>query len=406
MKTGQMLDKDRLVELVDQKLKISEIAKELDASRDVVMRNLRYYGIDFTECVRGNKKYKFNMDKAEMQRYLDMHMTYVEIANEWKKQTGETVPDYIVSAKGREYGLKSQGNRYYMRRDNPALRDDVRKKISESVKSLWESGSYDYRVNGMTNVTETDHPGFKPEGPKSAYAEKAKFYHPEAVCMSCGKQLDWNASPNDENSIEVHHVDRDHDNYCLTNLMPLCRKCHRQYHKEHQYFTNVTKEFSFDAAHYLPFHDGKCKFIHGHTYHMAVTVRNVIDLGSGMVMDFSKLKDAVTSNVLDKFDHGFLNEFVPYSTCECLIFWIWRELSKDVKGLYKIRLQETDGSYAELTLKDYMQCLPEFESAWHYSNGIDSYDIPEDHIIDNGKSEYFKSSVNNVENNAAADQEA
>lgn len=384
-----VIPKEILQEMVDKGMKIPQMEKELGVSREPIIRSLKGWGIDYSNCVRPNRPYKFNMDKEEMQRYLDMHMSYVEIAQEWEKQTGEKVPDYVVSAKGRSYGLKSEGNKYYMRRDNPAKRKEVQEKISQSVSKLWESGAYDSRVNGMTGKTEESHPNFKPEGGSYAYLEKARFYHPEAVCMCCGKQLSWDADHSDsDNSVEVHHVDHDHDNYTLTNLMPLCRTCHSSYHKANQYFTTVTKEFSFDAAHYLPFHDGKCKFIHGHTYHMDVTVRNVIRLDTGMVMDFSKLKEAVEDNVLSKFDHGFLNEYIPYSTCECMVFWIWRELSRDVKGLHKIRLQETDGSFAELTLEDYKQCMPQFESAWHYSKGIDTYYIPEDHMIDDGHSPY------------------
>ena len=385
-----MLDKTKLTELVDKKMKISDIAKEFNVSRDCIMSYLREYGIDFTECMQGNRKYKFNMDKHEMERYLDMHLTYGDIAKKWEQQTGERVPDYVVSAKGRSYGLISEGNRYYMRRDNPACREEVRGKISQSVKELWQSGAYDSRINGMTGCTEDLSAQFLPEGCYAEYAKKARFYHPEGVCLCCGKQLNWNASQKDKDAIEVHHVDRNHDNYSLTNLMPVCRSCHRQMHDMRSYFTTVTKEFAFDAAHYLPYHDGKCKFIHGHTYHMAITVRNVIDLGSGMVMDFSKLKDAVNDNVLAKFDHGFLNEYIPYSTCECMIFWIWRELSRDVKGLYKIKLQETDGSYAELTAEDYAQCLPQFECAWHYSKGLDNYTISNPSSINNGTSPYFK----------------
>lgn len=54
----------------------------------------------------------------------------------------------------------------------------------------------------------------------------------------------------------------------------------------------VTKEFSFEMAHALEGHDGKCRNIHGHSYHLAVTI-----IGSpinkdespknGMVIDFA-----------------------------------------------------------------------------------------------------------------------
>ena len=32
--------------------------------------------------------------------------------------------------------------------------------------------------------------------------------------------------------------------------------------------TMVSKEFTFDAAHHLFHYEGKCKSLHGHTYHL------------------------------------------------------------------------------------------------------------------------------------------
>ena len=34
----------------------------------------------------------------------------------------------------------------------------------------------------------------------------------------------------------------------------------------------ITRHFSFDAAHYLPGHEGKCQNLHGHTYKLEVTI--------------------------------------------------------------------------------------------------------------------------------------
>jgi 6-pyruvoyltetrahydropterin/6-carboxytetrahydropterin synthase len=75
----------------------------------------------------------------------------------------------------------------------------------------------------------------------------------------------------------------------------------------------VTKEFSFEMAHALKDYKGKCENIHGHTYHLAVTIiGNVITTPSpklGMVLDFGDLKKIVRENILDVFDHVLvLNE--------------------------------------------------------------------------------------------------
>ena len=55
----------------------------------------------------------------------------------------------------------------------------------------------------------------------------------------------------------------------------------------------VGKQFSFDAAHQLVGHFGKCANLHGHTYKVEVVLTGSInDSGSseGMVVDFYHVK--------------------------------------------------------------------------------------------------------------------
>jgi hypothetical protein len=66
---------------------------------------------------------------------------------------------------------------------------------------------------------------------------------------------------------------------------------------------------------------------------------------TGFVLDFGVLKKAVQEFVVDKFDHGFLNEYLEYPTCENMCKWIWAQLSPHIKGLSLVKVQETDGSY-------------------------------------------------------------
>ena len=50
----------------------------------------------------------------------------------------------------------------------------------------------------------------------------------------------------------------------------------------------IAKEFSFDMAHMLDGHDGKCKNLHGHTYKLQVEVSGkLVAEGAkrGMVVD-------------------------------------------------------------------------------------------------------------------------
>jgi 6-pyruvoyl-tetrahydropterin synthase len=142
----------------------------------------------------------------------------------------------------------------------------------------------------------------------------------------------------------------------------------------------VSKRFSFDMAHALYGYDGPCKNIHGHTYHLTVTLQGKpsiesTDVKLGMVIDFADLKQIVHEQILSTFDHALvLNQEAPYvksevianefekvitvayqPTCENLMLH-FVSLIKDKfsvdKKLVALRLEETPNSYAEWFLTD------------------------------------------------------
>jgi 6-pyruvoyltetrahydropterin/6-carboxytetrahydropterin synthase len=142
----------------------------------------------------------------------------------------------------------------------------------------------------------------------------------------------------------------------------------------------VTKRFTFDMAHALYGYDGPCKNIHGHTYHLAVTVAGVINIQEGhpelgLVVDFSELKEITRQIILSEFDHalvlkndapysrdGFLPEhfekvlLVPFQpSCENLLMHFHRLLMEALPArvrLVALRLDETPTSYAEWRMED------------------------------------------------------
>ena len=63
---------------------------------------------------------------------------------------------------------------------------------------------------------------------------------------------------------------------------------------------------TFDAAHRIRGHPGKCAYLHGHTYHLDVTVAAERLTPLGMVMDFDDLREVVRKAVLDPWDHATL----------------------------------------------------------------------------------------------------
>lgn len=100
----------------------------------------------------------------------------------------------------------------------------------------------------------------------------------------------------------------------------------------------VGKEFTFDAAHFLPRYHGTCERMHGHTYRLHVTVEGPIDK-EGLVIDFVILKKVVKKEVLDKLDHRLINDLIKVPSCENIAAWIWKKL-KTNKSLKKVRLTE------------------------------------------------------------------
>ncbi len=67
-----------------------------------------------------------------------------------------------------------------------------------------------------------------------------------------------------------------------------------------------------------------------------------------MVYDFVDLKKLVKENVLDEFDHHYINEFIPQPTAENIAIYIWDKLEPLVRTpnarLYEIEVWETKDS--------------------------------------------------------------
>jgi len=69
---------------------------------------------------------------------------------------------------------------------------------------------------------------------------------------------------------------------------------------------SVEVETTFDAAHRLMKHAGKCKHLHGHTYRVLVEVYGrQLDPEQHVLMDFADLKAALKL-VVDHYDHALL----------------------------------------------------------------------------------------------------
>jgi 6-pyruvoyltetrahydropterin/6-carboxytetrahydropterin synthase len=77
----------------------------------------------------------------------------------------------------------------------------------------------------------------------------------------------------------------------------------------------ITKAFSFSAAHSLPTlpPDHKCHRLHGHNYIVEVCVGAEKLDAAGMVLDFATISEVVKP-LVDGIDHRNLNDFMSFPT--------------------------------------------------------------------------------------------
>jgi 6-pyruvoyl tetrahydropterin synthase/QueD family protein len=104
------------------------------------------------------------------------------------------------------------------------------------------------------------------------------------------------------------------------------------------------KEFTFEAAHRLPFvpTDHKCHRLHGHSFKVEVHVSGEVDPRTGWIIDFSEIKSAFMP-LHAQLDHNYLNEIpgLENPTSENLAVWIWERLELTLSGLCRVMVRET-----------------------------------------------------------------
>lgn len=134
----------------------------------------------------------------------------------------------------------------------------------------------------------------------------------------------------------------------------------------------IAKRFRWEAAHRLPWHDGLCCNLHGHSYRMTVELEGEPD-ARGMVLDFKHLKQALAP-LVEAWDHailvaeddaalmavarqtGWKHAVLPFdTTAENLSDYVAGYLCEQAAEMLRahrvsrvrVRLEETETCYAE-----------------------------------------------------------
>lgn len=135
--------------------------------------------------------------------------------------------------------------------------------------------------------------------------------------------------------------------------------------------TRISKSFRWEMAHRLPFHEGGCRNIHGHSYSMTVELAGEPDT-NGMVLDYFDLV-SIVEPLIKEIDHAFLCDntdklvkdflkstslkvvYVEFpTTAENIAQWFFERLSEHFMPMKNIRelriiVSETERTTAEVS---------------------------------------------------------
>ena len=134
----------------------------------------------------------------------------------------------------------------------------------------------------------------------------------------------------------------------------------------------IAKRFRWEAAHRLPWHEGLCRNLHGHSYRMVVELEGEPD-ARGMVLDFQHLKQALAP-LIEAWDHamlvaetdaalmavatqtGWKHAVLPFDTtaenlCDYVAGYLCEHAAEMLRAhrisRVRVRLSETETCYAE-----------------------------------------------------------
>ena len=107
-----------------------------------------------------------------------------------------------------------------------------------------------------------------------------------------------------------------------------------------RYVYTVCKEMEIAGAHmlHLPY-ESKCRNFHGHNWKVKVWCRVEELNAEGMVMDFTRIKEAIH----DRLDHKCLNDIFDFNpTAENMARWMLEQ----IPCAFKMSVQESEGNVA------------------------------------------------------------
>ena len=87
-----------------------------------------------------------------------------------------------------------------------------------------------------------------------------------------------------------------------------------------------------------------CSELHGHTFYITLTVKGNLNPSNDFVIDYFDMDTIFKVHIMDKADHKYLNDILDSNnpSNELLAVWIWDNLIKELPGLHKVEVGESD----------------------------------------------------------------
>lgn len=131
------------------------------------------------------------------------------------------------------------------------------------------------------------------------------------------------------------------------------------------------RRFTFEAAHRLPSHPGKCRHLHGHSYKVVVVLASEQLDPAGMVVELDGLDATIGAWIASHLDHGALVapldhallaycesegskllRVAPEPTCEAIARLIFQKATELLAGapasVTSVRVHETEDCLAQV----------------------------------------------------------
>ena len=94
----------------------------------------------------------------------------------------------------------------------------------------------------------------------------------------------------------------------------------------------IYRDFTFEASHVLPNHDGKCSRLHGHSWKGTLICHgnkiNESGPKQGMLVDFDEIDKVMRPLIDECLDHHHLNDSLKLEspTCEKVAQWVYQQI--------------------------------------------------------------------------------